>query len=380
MPESGVNCQQRRGASEVWACRSPSRVIAGYCSQGPCGYAGRHGLAETGCIERGRADGWCIPMEPMGKGHRVRLRFGPEMGPRPLATLLGRLRLCRSLHAGCARSDRPGSPRRTPAGGAPVNPSTLLQSPNSRRRPIGTGFRVLAWILTAVLWIRCGAEEGASSTEAQGREWAQRLRTVAPEQASTNRAVLRIRGREGRRQVAVTVITRPGNPEWSVEYHADVGGGSGPQEVSKIRYQAQGPPRFEARVDAQGMPRTLEGATAGDRPIAGSDFLLRELGMEFLHWPEQRIRGRELSNGRWCQVLESVSGRNDGPASVRSWIDEKLGVILSAEVYDARKVRLKQFSITQFREQADRWTCSVSMVDDLRGTKTELSFDGPVPR
>ncbi len=232
----------------------------------------------------------------------------------------------------------------------------------------------------AVLWIRCGAEEAGSSTEAQGREWAQRLRTVAPEQASTNRAVLRIRGREGRRQVAVTVITRPGNPEWSVEYHADVGGGSGPQEVSKIRYQAQGPPRFEARVDAQGMPRTLEGATAGDRAIAGSDFLLRELGMEFLHWPEQRIRGRELSNGRWCQVLESVSGRNDGPASVRSWIDEKLGVILSAEVYDARKVRLKQFSITQFREQADRWTCSVSMVDDLRGTKTELSFDGPVPR
>lgn len=102
--------------------------------------------------------------------------------------------------------------------------------------------------------------------------------------------------------------------------------------------------------------------------------------MEFLHWPEQRLIGRELSNGRWCQVLESVSKRSEGPVSVKSWIDEKLGVLLSAEVYDARKVRLKHFSITQFREQADRWTCSVSMVDDVRGTKTELAFDGRVPR
>ncbi|MEN9545968.1 MAG: hypothetical protein RLZZ356_700, partial [Verrucomicrobiota bacterium] len=27
-----------------------------------------------------------------------------------------------------------------------------------------------------------------------------------------------------------------------------------------------------------------------------------------------------------------------------------------------------------------RWTCSVSMVDDVKGTKTELAFDGAVPR
>lgn len=257
----------------------------------------------------------------------------------------------------------------------PLNPAHF-----TRQAVLGTGFRRLAALLMAVLCIRSMPADAASQSETEGRAWAQRLRTIAPEHASTNRAVLRIRGREGRRQVPITVITRPGNPEWSVEYHAEAVGGNGPTEVSTIRYREQGPPRFEARVDPAGKPQALEGAVAGDRAIAGSDFLLRELGMEFLHWPEQRIRGRELSNGRWCQVLESVSGRPEGPASVRSWIDEKLGVILSAEVYDARKVRLKQFSITQFREQADRWTCSVSMVDDLRGTKTELSFDGPVPR
>jgi hypothetical protein len=218
-----------------------------------------------------------------------------------------------------------------------------------------------------------------AEAEGQGREWAVRLRSSAPEQASTNQAILRIRGREGRKKVPVTVITRPGDDRWSVEYRVGSEGGAATTQVATIHYRSQGPPTFE--VQSEGPRAAGEaGPTAGDLAIGGSDFLLKELGMEFLHWPEQRILGRELSNGRWCQVLESRSGKSGGTVSVRSWIDEKVGVVLSAEVYDARQVRIKHFSITQFREQADRWSCSVSMVDDQRGTKTELSFDGPPPR
>jgi len=244
---------------------------------------------------------------------------------------------------------------------------------------------VFARMLTAILatWIlgqQCNAEGQEPTAETQGREWAQKLRSVVPEQPSTNQAVLKIRSREGRRQVPVTVVTVPGKDRWTVEYQAAGDGVKGPREVSKIHYSAESAPLFESRVEVEGKLQVHEGPTAGERAIAGSDFLLRELGMAFLHWPEQRIRGRELSNGRWCQVLESVSKKPEGPASVRSWIDEKLGVVLSAEVYDSRNVRIKHFSITQFREQADRWSCSVSMVDDIRGTKTELSFDGPAPR
>lgn len=236
-------------------------------------------------------------------------------------------------------------------------------------------------LLVLVVWTGllsvAGAEESAESL---GREWAQRLRTVVPQDPSTNQAVLKIRNREGRRQIPVTVITQPGKGRWWVEYQVAGDGGKGGREISRIHYNAEGPPTYEAWVEAPGKPSTKEGLAPNDRVIANSDFLLSELGMEFLHWKEQRINGRELSNGRWCKVLESTSKKPEGPASVRSWIDEKLGVVLSAEVYDARNVRLKHFSITQFREQADRWTCSVSMVDDVRGTKTELTFDGPVPR
>ncbi len=247
----------------------------------------------------------------------------------------------------------------------------------------GVGIITRLLIVFLAVWFlveQSHAESQEATAEAAGREWAQKLRSVAPEQSSTNRAILKIRSREGRRQVPVTVVTVPGKDRWTVEYRAGEGGDKGQREVSKILYSAEAAPLFEARIGGEGKPEVHEGRTAGERAIAGSDFLLRELGMEFLHWPEQRIRGRELSNGRWCQVLESVSKKPDGPASVRSWIDEKLGVVLSAEVYDSRNVRIKHFSITQFREQADRWSCSVSMVDDLRGTKTELSFDGPAPR
>lgn len=241
----------------------------------------------------------------------------------------------------------------------------------------------LIWAFIWVLVVSTGLLSVARAEEAAetlGREWAQRLRTVVPEDPSTNQAVLRIRNREGRRQIPVTVITQPGKGRWRVEYQVGGDGVKGAREISRIHYNAEGPPTYEAWVEESGKPPSKDVLVAGDKAIAKSDFLLRELGMEFLHWPEQRVNGRELSNGRWCQVLESVSKKSEGPASVKSWIDEKLGVVLSAEVYDARNVRLKHFSITQFREHADRWTCSVSMVDDVRGTKTELAFDGPVPR
>lgn len=275
-----------------------------------------------------------------------------------------------------------------------VNPGRV-RARGSLRGPV-TGFfgLFLGWILsTASLVATDGQNPGVpvapppvpskspadAVAEGQGREWARRLRSSAPEQASTNQAVLRIRSREGRKKVPVTVITRPGEDRWSVEYRVGSEERSETTQVATIHYRMQGPPTFEVQPKGSRTPGESV-QTAGDLSIGGSDFLLKELGMEFLHWPEQRILSRELSNGRWCQVLESRSGKPAGAVAVRSWIDEKLGVVLSAEVYDARQVRIKHFSITQFREQADRWSCSVSMVDDQRGTKTELSFDGPAPR
>jgi hypothetical protein len=234
------------------------------------------------------------------------------------------------------------------------------------------------------------AEQASRGSQETGQDLALRLRTVMPQAPSTNHAMLKIRGTHGRTQVPVVVIARPGSVGWSVEYRVGRAGSEPGLQVWTIHHRLDGAPRYERQQPAPSATKTTATTTTattatvteaqGLETLGDGDFALRELGMEFLHWPDQRLRGRELSNGRWCQVLESRSGRPDGPAVVRSWIDENLGVLLSAEVYDGRQRRLKQFSITQFREQGDRWSCSVSMVDDRRGTKTELSFDGPAPR
>lgn len=97
------------------------------------------------------------------------------------------------------------------------------------------------WIL-AVGMGRGSAAAAEDTAEVQGREWAQRLRTVAPEVPSTNQAVLKIRNREGRRQVPVTVITQPGKGRWSVEYQVAGASANGAVEISRIHYSTQGPP------------------------------------------------------------------------------------------------------------------------------------------
>lgn len=214
------------------------------------------------------------------------------------------------------------------------------------------------------------AQELAKNDAGSGQELASRLRETRPDRSLTNRATLKIRGRDGRRQVPLTVITTPGEESWTVRYL--VGNDATPTETVTVVHSTSKPPAYTFQTGS-GAP--VSGPELADRSLDDSDFTLRELGLEFLHWPRQRLVDRGLSNGRMCQILESVSPSTNGPASVRSWIDEKQGVILSAEAYDARQIRTKYFSVSNFREVDDQWTFSLSIVDDRKGTKTELSYE-----
>jgi len=224
--------------------------------------------------------------------------------------------------------------------------------------------KVFSGFLTASLAV--GLVAGDSTPDAvAGQALAQRLRSVRPERATTNQAVLKLRGPGGRRSVPLTVETRPTESGWEVRYEAKPEGAA-PESLT-ILHATNAPPRYGSG--------TKVSSSAPEVRFAGSDFSRLDLGLEFLHWPQQRVVGRELSNGRTCDVLESRPEDAAPYGSVRSWVDTEHGVILSAEAYDAKKVRLKQFSVTHFREVADQWTFSLSIVDDRRGSKTELSYE-----
>ena len=58
-------------------------------------------------------------------------------------------------------------------------------------------------------------------------------------------------------------------------------------------------------------------------PFAGSDFWIADLGLEFLHWPKQRLLERNvIKHHKACRVLESInpSPVPGGYARVVSWI------------------------------------------------------------
>ena len=49
-------------------------------------------------------------------------------------------------------------------------------------------------------------------------------------------------------------------------------------------------------------------------PFAGSDFWIADLGLEFFHWPEQKVLKKEFRRNCSCVVLEST---NPNPAAKR---------------------------------------------------------------
>ncbi len=118
-------------------------------------------------------------------------------------------------------------------------------------------------------------------------------------------------------------------------------------------------------------------------PFAGSDFSAADLGLEFLHWPDQRVIRNQMRRYVFCHMLESV---NPHPApgayaKVTSWIGanrpEEL-VLVRAEARDARGKLLKVFEPTKLEK-----VNGVQELEEMRiwnrqtgtSTKVEFKFD-----
>jgi hypothetical protein len=112
-------------------------------------------------------------------------------------------------------------------------------------------------------------------------------------------------------------------------------------------------------------------------PFADSDFWLADLGMEFFHWPQQKLLKKEMRKGRFCHVLESVNPHPAaGYARVLSWLDLDTGGIIQARAYDAQAKLLKEFDVKGVTRVKGQW-----QVDEVRirnaqtGSRTTLKFE-----
>ena len=113
-------------------------------------------------------------------------------------------------------------------------------------------------------------------------------------------------------------------------------------------------------------------------PFADSDFWIADLGLEFFHWPDQKVLRHEDKRTRACAVLESTNP-NPAPGAysrVDSWIDNETFGIVHAEAYDANGKLLKVFDPKSFKKVNGQWELQDMEIRNVQTkSRTSIKFD-----
>ena len=114
-------------------------------------------------------------------------------------------------------------------------------------------------------------------------------------------------------------------------------------------------------------------------PFAGSDFWVADLGLEFLHWAQQRVLRHEMRHSKACKVLESVNSKPapGGYARVVSWVitDSPHGIV-HADAYDARGERIKYWDPKNLEKVEGEYQLEeMEMRNRQTGSRTVIKFD-----
>jgi hypothetical protein len=113
-------------------------------------------------------------------------------------------------------------------------------------------------------------------------------------------------------------------------------------------------------------------------PFAGSDFWLNDLGLEFFHWPGQKVIKQETHRSCSCTVLESTSPdpTANGYSRVVSWIDNETLGIVEAYAYDSKGQKLKDFYPKDFKKVNGHWQVQTLVMENTQtGSRSRLEFD-----
>jgi hypothetical protein len=210
----------------------------------------------------------------------------------------------------------------------------------------------------------------------QGRELVARILSEQRVESITNTATLKIRDAKGKRtEIPVRFEIVATAADWRNTYQTLRT--NAPNEIVAITHDGAHPTRYQLTRSA------LSTNPAGNEtmtPFAGSDFWLADLGLEFFHWPEQRLLRKELRRGQSCNVLESVNPQPAPGAYARvlSWIDidtETAPGIINADAYDSRGKLLKQFAAKSVKKINGQWELQeIEMMNRQTGSRTSIEY------
>lgn len=234
-------------------------------------------------------------------------------------------------------------------------------------------------IAAIILFFAFGAlaemTNGLSDAEIQGRNLAQQISAQWPATNTAQTGILSIRGSNGTStnipiKFGISVLPK----HWDSYYSASLNDGS--TELLVVTHVKNKPNHYSHLNPAHDVLLPIY----GDAPFANSDFWVTDLGLEFLHWPEQKVlpNPTNLKRGRSYTLLESTNPNpsTNGYSRVLSYIDKETGGILEAEAYDSHGRLLKEFYPKDFKKVDGQWQVQSMEMDNVQtGSRSWIEFD-----
>jgi YD repeat-containing protein len=264
--------------------------------------------------------------------------------------------------------------------------------------PWATFLRASGALAAMILFFAVGARAETTNTlsdaEIKGQELARQLRESKPTENLTNSGVLQIRNSKGETtKVPMDCFVFVTQTNWVNFYKASRFEGSVHSESTGYTdsFTREFPieiTHFQDRLSIYKFkfpsPEQSGLLTNLYAPFADSDFWLCDLGLEFFHWPEQKILKKEVKRSRGCSVLESTNPNLASTNTVLpilysrvvSWIDNDGGGIVQAFAYDAQGKLLKEFYPNSVKKVNGQYQVSEMEMDNVQtGSRTRLEFD-----
>jgi len=249
---------------------------------------------------------------------------------------------------------------------------------------ISDGRSATQFVLAAVLFFAVDAmaqtTNALSDAEIQGHQLAQQLCDLRPAESFTNTGVLEIRDGKGNRTnypAKCTVIVEATN--WDCIYEA-IQRSKTDQPIwvyiLSVTHSERKPNNYITFVD-HGLGASIPNSETM-LPFCHSDFWLADLGLEFFHWPQQKVLKKEVHRSCGCTVLESTNPNptTNGYSRVVSWIDNDSLGIVEAYAYDANGKKLKNFYPKNLEKVNGQYQVQSMVMENLQtGSKTHLEFD-----
>ena len=222
----------------------------------------------------------------------------------------------------------------------------------------------------------------AADEPTTGQALAAQIRSAAPEDTNSVQGTLIITAGHQTKNVPVVCHVVLHDGYWESDYDTAATTNSGAEQLIVIHRPDTTNEYLYASAAGPSAPlpkpAPLSMEEAANTPLAGSDFSAGDLGLDFLHWPEQHKLKGEMRLGRPCYVLESRDPAGKPVVRVKSYIDKESNWPIVAEAYDASGREVKEFSLhgSSFKKVNGHWRLeNMDIRDRTKHSHTELKFD-----